>query len=202
MQTFRYDYLPTEISTTHVALYADVQNSAALRSRIVRASQLEGAEGDAEREAVNFAFIEARLICSILHLQTAVYQALLAQAQGALRTKTVHSEILWALNPTNNITEAIRRYGVADATKSLIVVRICSPDLDREDVKGQMQKVVEGTLVSLEELSNITDWASIKKYYKLNGEAAVKAAAKDAARERAIVNEIVTSSVAMKSVMG
>lgn len=63
----------------------------------------------------------------------------------------------------DQITEAIRRYGVADATKSLIVVRICSPDLDREDVKGQMQKVVEGTLVSLEELSNITDWASIKK---------------------------------------
>ncbi|KAL1939614.1 hypothetical protein VTO73DRAFT_9647 [Trametes versicolor] len=202
MQTFRYDHLPTEISTIHVALYADVQNSAALRSRIVRASQLEGAEGDAEREAVNFAFIEARLICSSLHLQTAVYQALLAQAQGALRTKTVHSEILWALNPTNNITEAIRRYGVADTTKSLIVVRICSPDLDREDVKGQMQKVVEGTLVSLDELSDITDWTSIKKYYKLNGEAAVKAAAKDTPRERAIVNEIVTSSVAMKSVMG
>lgn len=64
MQTFRYDHLPTEISTTHVALYADVQNSAALRSRIVRASQLEGAEGDAEREAVNFAFIEARLVCT------------------------------------------------------------------------------------------------------------------------------------------
>lgn len=66
----------------------------------------------------------------------------------------------------DQITEAIRRYGVADATKSLIVVRICSPDLDREDVKGQMQKVVEGTLVSLDELSDITDWASIKKVHK------------------------------------
>lgn len=64
MQTFRYDHLPTEISTIHVALYTDVQNAASLRSRIVRASQLEGAEGDAEREAVNFAFIEARLVCA------------------------------------------------------------------------------------------------------------------------------------------
>ena len=42
-------------------------------------------------------------VTSILHLQTAVYYALLAQRQGCLRTKTVHSEILWALNPSNNV---------------------------------------------------------------------------------------------------
>ena len=120
-------------------------------------------------------------ICSILHLQTAVYQAILAQAQRSLRTKTVHSEILWALNPTNNvyiffflqirrssiissvpqISEAIRRYGLADNTSSLIVVRITSPDLG--SVKELMSSVVSGTLSPLEELSNITDWASVKK---------------------------------------
>ncbi|KAH9853321.1 CGI-121-domain-containing protein [Lenzites betulinus] len=200
MLSLHYPHLPTAFSTVHVALYTNVSNSAALRTRIVRASQLEGPEGDAEREAVNFAFVDARLICSPLHLQTAVYQAILAQAQGALRTKTVHSEILWALNPTNNITEAIRRYGVSDASTALIVVRISSPDL--EDVETQMNAVVEGTLVPLDDLAQITDWASVKKYYKLNGEPTVKEAAKDPIRERKIVNEIVTSSVAMKSVMG
>ncbi|KAI0368477.1 CGI-121-domain-containing protein [Pilatotrama ljubarskyi] len=199
MQTLRYSHLPAQISTVHIALFTDVSNSAALRSRIVRASQLEGPEGDTEREAVNFAFIDARLICSLLHLQTAVYQAILAHAQGSLRTKTVHSEILWTLNPTNNITEAIRRYGVADATSSLIVVRISSPDL--ENVEQRMVSVVDGTLAPLDELARITDWASVKKYYKLNAEPAVKEAAKDSARERAVVDEIVTSSVAMKSVM-
>ncbi|KAI0666172.1 CGI-121-domain-containing protein [Trametes maxima] len=199
MQTFHYSHLPHELSTVHVALYTNVANSAALRSRIVRASQLEGPEGDAERDAVNFAFIDARLICSLLHLQTAIYQAILAQAQGSLRTKTVHSEILWALNPTNNITEAIRRYGVADATTSLIVVRIASPDLDK--VEERIGAVVDGTLSPLGQLAEITDWASIKKYYKLNGEPAVKEAAKDSAREKTIIDEIVTSSVAMKSVM-
>ncbi|KAI0759741.1 CGI-121-domain-containing protein [Trametes elegans] len=199
MQTFRYSHLPPELSVVHVALFTNVTNSAALRSRIVRASQLEGLEGDSEREAVNFAFIDARLICSILHLQTAIYQAILAQAHESLRTKTVHSEILWALNPTNNISEAIRRYGVSDGTTSLIVVRVTSPGL--KDVEKLMRSVVEGTLSPLEELSRITDWASIKKYYKLNGEPAVQEASKDPAREHFIVDEIVTSSVAMKSVM-
>ena len=67
MQSFRYAHLPAELSTVHVALFTDVTNSAALRARIVRASQLEGPDGDAEREAVNFAFIDARLV-SFPHL--------------------------------------------------------------------------------------------------------------------------------------
>lgn len=62
MLSFHYAHLPTAISTVHVALYTSVSNAAALRARIVRASQLEGTEGDAECEAVNFAFVEARLV--------------------------------------------------------------------------------------------------------------------------------------------
>ncbi|RPD62153.1 CGI-121-domain-containing protein [Lentinus tigrinus ALCF2SS1-7] len=199
MQSFHYPHLPSEYATVHVALYTNVTNSAEIRGRIVRAAQLEGPDGETEREAVNFAFLDARLICSPLHLQTAVYQAILAQVQGSIRTKTVHSEILWALNPTNNITEAIRRYGVADTTTALIVVRICSPELN--DVEKRMSAVVSGTLSSLDALVDITDWASVKKYCKLNGEPALKAVAKDPAKERLLVEEIVTSSVAMKSVM-
>ncbi|KAI0706891.1 CGI-121-domain-containing protein [Cerioporus squamosus] len=199
MQSFHYSHLPSEFSNVQVALFTDVTNSAEIRSRIVRAAQLEGLDGETEREAVNFAFLDARLICSPLHLQTAVYQAILAQVQGNIRTKTVHSEILWALNPTNNITEAIRRYGVADTTTALIVVRICSPEL--ENVEQRMRAVVSGTLSPLNALTDITDWASVKKYYKLNGEPALKAVAKDLVRERVMVEEIVTSSIAMKSVM-
>ncbi|PIL36534.1 hypothetical protein GSI_00223 [Ganoderma sinense ZZ0214-1] len=196
MQTFRYPHFPPELSTVHVALFNTVTNSADIRSRIIRASQLQGPDGDTERNALNFAFIDARLICSLLHLQTAIYQAVLAHAQRSLRTKTVHSEILWALNPTNNAS--IRRYGVSDTATSLIVVRISSPDLP--DVQQLMTSVVSGTLSSLNQLPEITDWGTVKKYHKLNDEPALKAAAKNVTQERIVVNEIVTSTVAMKSV--
>ena len=53
--------------------------------------------------AVFFRLLNSRQITSVLHLQTAVYQAILAACHGSLRTKTVHSEVLWALNPTNNV---------------------------------------------------------------------------------------------------
>jgi len=116
-------------------------------------------------------------ITSILHLQTAVYYALLAQSQGCLRTKTVHSEILWALNPSNNvcvsaptkptyfsvlhlqISEAIRRYGVSDSTSSLFVVEIGVLPSHHDKAKA----IVNGTVSPFSQLAEITDWTSIKK---------------------------------------
>jgi len=82
-------------------------------------------------------------------------------------------------------------------------------------VEVKMKEVIDGTLEPLAELENVTDWSSIKKvyvvnfcpfkslftyfflkYHKLNGEAAIKGS-----KEREIIDNIVVSSVAMKSVM-
>ncbi|CCL99004.1 uncharacterized protein FIBRA_01012 [Fibroporia radiculosa] len=199
METFRYAHFPLDSSVVHVALFTNVSNAAQLRSRIVRASTMVGPEGDSEREAVNYAFIDARLICSVLHLQTAIVQAILAHAEGILRTKTIHSEILWALSPNNNITEAIKRFGVSDNMTALMVVRIASPGLDH--VLEGMQAIVSGTLSPIHKLGDVTDWAGIRKlsidlkYYKLNNDPALKVRSNgDAEREHAIINEIVTST--------
>ncbi len=78
-----------------------------------------------------------------------------------------------------------------------------------------MQSVVKGDLVPISDLQNITDWGNVKKvrntrgafvhalllsvlqYNKLNNEPALKGAGP---KEKYVVNEIVISSVAMKSV--
>jgi EKC/KEOPS complex subunit CGI121/TPRKB len=49
-------------TVVHIALYTGVSNAATLRQRIINAASATGPEGDAEREAVNFAFIDARLV--------------------------------------------------------------------------------------------------------------------------------------------
>jgi len=121
--------------------------------------------------------VSSAKITSILHLQTAVYYALLAQSQGCLRTKTVHSEILWALSPGNNvrlsipdksthisipcpqISEAIRRYGISDSATSLLVVEIGTIPSHRDKIKA----VVNGTVSPFSRLSEVTDLATIKK---------------------------------------
>ncbi|THH16927.1 hypothetical protein EW146_g3798 [Bondarzewia mesenterica] len=210
METYTYPHFPANASVVHVALFTSVTNGKDLRARIVKASTLDGPTGDAERVAVNFAFIDARLVSEVpssansvpdrlvsgprsqitsrLHLQTAIYQAILAEVQSSLRTKTVHSEMLWALNPSNNITEAIRRYGVSDTSTALLVVRVASPDL--QDVEGKMRAIVEGNIRPLSELDTLTDWPVIKKYHKLNTELAIKNAGEDVVSERKIIDNI------------
>lgn len=168
-------------------------------------------------------------------MQTAVYQAILAAVRGALRTKTVHSEIIWALSPNNNvsrsasfedkvpdyryyiqITEAIRRFGVSDTTQSLLVARV-GPS-GGTSIEGHMKAVVTGNVLPLADLPKLTDWAIVKKvrcprtlsradevtphvqYYKLNADPALKAPGLSQDQQQLIANDIIVSTVAMKSV--
>ncbi|KAH8105411.1 CGI-121-domain-containing protein [Cristinia sonorae] len=196
MQSFTYSHFPEHLSTVHVALFSNVSNTAQLKQRLVSAATMPGPEGEQERAAVNFAFIDARLICSFLHLQTAIYQAILADVQGALRTRTVHSEVLWALSPSTNITDAIRRYGISETTTSLILVRIGSPN--DTTVEKQMTDVVHGSISSLDLLQDIADWSLIRKYHKIPAPAP-----KDQHGEETLkkTRELVVSLVACKGVL-
>lgn len=62
MEIFHYAHLPSPVSAVNIALFVNVANAAELRARIVRAASIAGEAGDREREAVNFAFVDARLV--------------------------------------------------------------------------------------------------------------------------------------------
>lgn len=62
----------------------------------------------------------------------------------------------------HQITEALRRFGVSDTSRSLLVVSI-GPPSDASVVEKSMKDVVEGDLVPLENLKDITDWSAIRK---------------------------------------
>ena len=64
MEVYRYPQLPPHLATIYVALFTEVQNAAELKKRLISASVMSGEEGDIEREAVNFAFVDARLVGS------------------------------------------------------------------------------------------------------------------------------------------
>ena len=91
-------------------------------------------------------------------------------------------------------------------------------DADASVVERLMTSVVDGNLISIDGLSAITDWASLKKvrrrgalfpllaymslqYYKLNTDPALAKATNDVDVQHSVVDELVTSYVAMKSVM-
>ena len=62
MEIYRYSQFPPELATVYVTLFTGVHNAAELKKRLVTASVMPGDEGEIEREAVNFAFVDARLV--------------------------------------------------------------------------------------------------------------------------------------------
>jgi len=62
MESLNFPHFDPKHSQVHIALFRDVTNAASLKSRIVAAATAKGEHGDKEREAVNFAFIDARLV--------------------------------------------------------------------------------------------------------------------------------------------
>jgi EKC/KEOPS complex subunit CGI121/TPRKB len=82
-----------------------------------------------------------------------------------------------------------------------------------------MSTVVQGTLVPMSALADLTDWVAVKKvggsictsklcwlhvfqYNKLGGDPIIKEIQDDPTREHSLIDNIVVSLVAMKSVSG
>ncbi|POY74106.1 hypothetical protein BMF94_2918 [Rhodotorula taiwanensis] len=197
-------------ATVHLCLF-EVSNAAELRSRLVTASQLpDDDRGDEERAAVDFAFIDAKMITSRLHALTAVQQALLARSDGTLKTKTIHSEVLWMLEPGSNISDSLKHFGLSASTRHLLLVHIGSANggdaaQERSAAEGvwrRMEAIVEGKAISLEQLGRLpdggTDEKGIRKTYKLNQDAVFKNLPLGTPEALEVLDRLTTSTVALK----
>jgi len=80
------------------------------------------------------------------------------------RTHNLHSEILLGLSLGTNITDSIRRHGIANDSKRVLVVRIGGSQ-SAEEVWEGMKALVEGDITNLGELDEGTgvDWGRVDK---------------------------------------
>ncbi|CCX07064.1 kinase binding protein CGI-121-domain-containing protein [Pyronema domesticum] len=147
----------------HIVSFKDVENASFLREQLLG--------GNAEFE---YAFVDASTIVSTAHILVAVHQAVhKLLVNEKLRTRNVHSEIVFSLSPNNNITEAFRRFGIGENTKSLLCVKISSPEktISAAEVEKHLMESVKGTQMEFNEstIAAETDWANVGKCYKMKG---------------------------------
>lgn len=68
------------------------------------------------------------------------------------------------------IADSFRKFGIADNTKDLLVVKVSvSPEITHDSVAAHLEGSVEGSLVPFNDqvLSEISDISKIKKTYRL-----------------------------------
>ncbi|KAI5865770.1 CGI-121-domain-containing protein [Durotheca rogersii] len=167
LEPIQIEHVPAT-HTVHVAVFRDVTNAAFLHEQLL-----------GRNAAFEYALIDASSVVSRLHVLAAAYKAVSALLAGALRTPNVHSEIVCALSPNNNISEAYRRFGVTPATRHLVVVKVLvAPSaLTPDAVRAHLRAHVAGVPVPFADAAlrgsggapGLADWPKVRRYYKLNG---------------------------------
>ncbi|OBT53501.1 hypothetical protein VE04_07057 [Pseudogymnoascus sp. 24MN13] len=161
LTTIAIEHLPPG-HDVHIALFHSVTNAAFLHAQLLA--------GNTDFE---YALIDASVVVSKVQILAAAFRAINDNIEGRLRTRNVHSEIVFCLSPNNNIAESFRRFGVSPTTTSLIAIKITTPSsppsLTPASIQEHLTSAVEGKQApfSDEELGTVTDWARVRKVYKL-----------------------------------
>jgi EKC/KEOPS complex subunit CGI121/TPRKB len=90
METIVLPHLPDY--PVHAALFKDVANAPYLRQQLLA--------GNAEYE---YAFLDAAMLVSRSHVFAACLRAINDKLHNRLKSKNVHSEIVFSLSPNNNV---------------------------------------------------------------------------------------------------
>jgi len=170
LQTFNLEHLPRS-HELHVALFKDVKNADYIQQQLLN--------GNREFE---YAFIDADVILTKIHALAAAYRAANDLWENRLRTRNVHSEVVFCLSPNNNIAESFRRFGVTPKTTRLLAMKLSTPESPSAptSVQDHLSKIIEGEHIPFEDehLSGMTETgrARIRKLYKLGSSVGGKVA--------------------------
>lgn len=92
MQTVKLPHFPEQ--HLQFCLFRNVQNTSFLRQQLL--------DGNTDFE---YAFLDAAILLSRNHVLAACFRAINDQLNDRLRSRNVHSEIVFSLSPNNNVSE-------------------------------------------------------------------------------------------------
>ena len=157
VQTVNLELFPEY--TVSFALFNDVTNVSALRQKLLKGE-------------ISCTMVNTNLIPDVFTVLLACNRAVYNITNSSMKTRSIHTEVLYNLSPTSSITDSLKTFGVADDQKSFLCVGIRKND-ENDDFENIL-KMVDGVSVPTDTLKTLHDAVRIQKLYKItNDEIAV-----------------------------
>ncbi|XP_076162691.1 EKC/KEOPS complex subunit TPRKB [Ptiloglossa arizonensis] len=137
-------------------LFANVQNSDEIYKKIVNGE-------------ICCSIIKAALIVDSFHVLVAANKAAVNAKMNQLITKNLHTEVLFNLSISKNISRSLMEFGINDTDKNILIVQIHKIN-NKEPMSEILRKNIKGEKVSISELPQFSDLELIKKTYKIDKE--------------------------------
>ncbi|KAF4552676.1 EKC/KEOPS complex subunit cgi121-like protein [Elsinoe fawcettii] len=145
----------------HAFLFEDVENASFLRDQLL--------QGNTDFE---YTFLDASMVSSRDHLLAACFKAINDLSNDRLKTRNVHSEIVFALSPNNNeIAESFRRFGLSNDSKNIIALKVAAtPEVTEASVGSHLLEHIKGRPSQLTDnrISQLRDLSRLRKVYKFD----------------------------------
>ncbi|KAJ3199506.1 COPII coat GTPase [Entophlyctis luteolus] len=145
----------TLVSSLIVVLFTDLKKAAELRKLV--------ASADAAQLPA-FVAVNPALVVDAFQLQIACMRALLNEANGAMKTKTLMSEILFSLSPSTSISDSLKHFGVADDSTSVYIIVPQREDMgEATAIVDKLRHMIDGVCTPIDEFWARADIDAVKR---------------------------------------